>query len=75
MIHGQSTETLAGKTSGSRHYHCGFSVPYSPCRLLHRTGITGHHNCCYASYSRDRCLQNLEAQTRFQLVKKEGSHG
>ena len=42
------------------------------CGLLHRSSITGHHNCCYANYSRDRCLQDLEAQTQFQLVEKEG---
>ena len=72
MMHGQSTETLARKNSGSRNYHCAFSVPYSPRRLLHRSSITGHHNCCYANYSRDRCLQDLEAQARFQLVEKEG---
>lgn len=75
MMHGQSTETLAGKNSGSRNYHCDFSVPYSYLRLLYRSGITGNNNCCYANYSRDRCLQNLEAQARFQLVEKEGFYG
>lgn len=75
MTNGQPTETLAGKNSGSRNYHRGFSVPYSSRRLLLCASITGFNNCCYANYSRDRCLQNLEAQARFQLVKKEGSHG
>lgn len=75
MMYGQSAETFVRKASGSRNYHRGFSVPYSPRRLLHRSSITGHHNCCYANYSRDRSLQDLEAQARFQLVEKEGFYG
>lgn len=75
MMYGQSAETFVGKTSGSRNYHRGFSVPYSSRRLLLCASITGFNNCCYANYSRDRCLQDLETQARFQLVKKEGSHG
>ena len=59
MTNGQPTETLAGKNSGSRNYHRGFSVPYSSRRLLLCASITGFNNCCYANYSRDRCLQDL----------------
>ena len=75
MIHGQSTEALAGKNSGSRNRYCDFSVPYSPCRMLLRTGLAGHHSRRRAGYCWPRRLQDLEAQTRFELVGKEGSHG
>lgn len=75
MIHGQSAETLARKNSGSRNCHCGLSVPYSPSRLLLRPGAAGNHNRCCDNNCRVHCLQDLETQARFQLVKKEGSHG
>lgn len=75
MIHGQSAETLARKNSGSRNYHCGLSLPHSPCRLLLRPGATRHHNRCCDNNCRVHCLQDLEAQARFQLVEKEGFYG
>lgn len=75
MMYGQSAETFAGKTSGSRNHHCDFSVPYSTCRLLLRSSAAGHHNRCCNNYCRIHRLQDLETQARCQLVKKEGSHG
>lgn len=75
MTNGQPTETLAGKNSGSRNYHRGFSVPYSSRRLLLCASITGFNNRYCDNNCRVHCLQDLETQARFQLVKKEGSHG
>ena len=75
MKDGQSTETFVGKASGSRNHYCDFSVPYSTRRLLLRPSAASHRNYCYANNSGIRCLQDLEAQARFQLVEKEGSHG
>ncbi len=75
MMYGQSAETFVRKASGSRNHYCGFSVPCPPCHMLHRTGIAGHHNRYCDNNCRVHCLQDLETQARFQLVKKEGSHG
>lgn len=75
MIHGQSTETMAGKASGGRNNHCGVHVPYSPRCLLLRPSAAGHHNRCCDNNCRVHCIQDLETQARFQLVKKEDSHG
>lgn len=75
MMYGQSAETFVGKTSGSRNHHCDLSVPYSTRRLLLHSSAAGHHNRCCNNNCRIHRLQDLEAQARFQLVKKEGSHG
>ena len=74
MIHGQSTETLAGKNSGSRNHHCAFSVPYSPCSMLLRAGFAGSDSYCYNNVNYHNCISDLEAQKGFHLVSKEGCY-
>lgn len=75
MMYGQSTETLAGKTSGSRNRHCDFGVPYQACCMLLCASITGFSNYCYNSCNRDIGLPDMEAKARFQLVEKESVYG
>ena len=75
MIYGQPTKTLARKITGSRYHLRHFSVPDSPRGLLSHTGITRNYCCCYACNNRNNCLPDLETQTRFQLVVKEGIYG
>ena len=75
MINGQSTKTMAGKTSGSRNYLCTFSVPYQVSRLFSFAGLAGFSRHCYSCYSRSHCLPDLEAQTRLRMVTIGGNYG
>ena len=75
MINGQSTETMARKTSGSRNHLCAFSVPYQIGCLLSFTGLAGARHHCYSFNSRSHCLPDLEAQTRLRMVTIGGNYG
>ena len=75
MINGQSTETMAGKTSGSRNHLCAFSVPYTARSLLPHTSLASPRHHCYSFNSRSHCLPDLEAQTRLRMVTIGGNYG
>ena len=75
MINGQSTKTMAGKTSGSRDHLRAFIVPYQVSRLFSYAGLAFSSCHCYSYYNRGHCLPDLEAQARLRMVKKEGNYG
>lgn len=75
MINGQSTKTMAGKTSGSLNHLCAFSVPYQVSRLFSFTHLASISRHCYSFNSRSHCLPDLEAQTRLRMVTIGGNYG
>ena len=74
MKRGQSAKAFARKIVRSRSHLRALRLPNQARRLLPHTGLAGHHNPCYACSNRGNHLPDLEAKTRFQLLRKGGTH-
>ena len=74
MIHGLPTQTIVGEITRSRCNLRSLRIPHQARRLLFNTGLAGHRNTCYACSSRGNHLPDLEAQKRFQLLRKGNTY-
>ena len=74
MKRGQSAKAFARKIVRSRSHLRALRLPNQARRLLSHTGLAGHRDTRYTVTYRGNHLPHLEAKTRFQLLRKGGTH-